>query len=545
MKNYFFMLCLLLFFLQTILAVAANPVNESCVEDPFPSELLDTLGLYQRITDPEAKEAYIIFKGRDGNAINAYTYRASGFSETSGQIVFVLHGAARNADVYISKFKHIAERHDALLIAPEFKESLYGPGSDRYTLGVGKRKPPYSGKYESSMWLERDSYLYSEIEHLFEAIRQKLGNRNCTYRIWGHSAGGQFTHRLLTFRSDARVASAVSANAGFYTLPSYGRKDEEKNFFLSLFGGKPNWNYHMPYGLQGTPLESREVDQLLEAPLTIVIGDRDIKSGKGSRVRDSKQANFQGINRYERALFYYETGKEEAGRRGLDFGWRLGVVPEVGHNTRRIAPSVAWYLFSKPGAIPCTPSTVKDAGGLVINELLADPAGDTRGDANNDGYRDPQADEFVELVNTSRNNICLSGWTLGDVSSSSRHKFPVGTLLEAGKAIVVFGGGVPTGSFGGSVTQTAFFEGELALSNKGDVLTLADSRGTVLCQVSWGDCAGQACSGDYVSDNIAINQSFTRWPEASGSFTPHTTTESALRFSPGSRADGKNFAGSR
>ncbi len=107
---------------------------------------------------------------------------------------------------------------------------------------------------------------------------------------------------------------------------------------------------------------------------------------------------------------------------------------------------------------------------LVVNEFLADPAGDLAGDANGDGERDSSDDEFVEIVNDSDDDIDVSGWTLSD-AVSVRHTFPDGTIISARCAIVVFGGGTPTGAFGGVFVQTAS-SGRLELNNGGDTITL-------------------------------------------------------------------------
>ncbi|MBU0665080.1 MAG: lamin tail domain-containing protein [Proteobacteria bacterium] len=526
------LLSLVLLFLCCCTSDEANkdspPTNVSRETDPFPSQLLETSGLYESGLNPKMEASRIRFMARDGHILTAYTYRATGFSVSDGPIVFIIHGAARNAIDYLRRFMPIAERHGALAIAPEFPASIYGPGSDRFTLAVGKERPPYTDTYRARKWRTRDDYLYSEIEHLFEAIRREVHSGESTYRIWGHSAGGQFVHRLMTFRSDARVASAVAVNAGFYTLPAYGN------------GSDPN--YFMPYGLQGTPLNAYDVKRLLQAPLVVLVGELDTETGKeSSSVRDSSYADFQGSNRRQRAEFYYRTGKQEAHRLGLNFGWRFAVVPGAGHNSRKVGPSAAWFLFNRPDAIPCVSTLTKDAKGLVINEIYGDPASGRAGDANNDGFRDAQEDEFVELVNTSDHDICLSGWYLGDASDPSRHRFPVGSLLPAGKALVVFGGGVPTGQFGGAEVQTAVSAGELNLNNEGDVLSLSDSHGNTHQRVSWGDCGGKQCAKEHIPHAININQSLNRWPEANGPFSPHSNILDGASYSPGSKVNGTPF----
>lgn len=86
----------------------------------------------------------------------------------------------------------------------------------------------------------------------------------------------------------------------------------------------------------------------------------------------------------------------------------------------------------------------------VINEFHVDPANGLEGDANGDGLRDAQHDEFIELINDSGATANISGWTLAD-EFEIRHRFPEGSILPDRCAIVVFGGGMPTGAFGDAV----------------------------------------------------------------------------------------------
>ena len=69
---------------------------------------------------------------------------------------------------------------------------------------------------------------------------------------------------------------------------------------------------------------------------------------------------------------------------------------------------------------------------------------------------------------------------------ASRHTFPQGTVVDAGQAIVVFGGGTPTSptNFGGSVVQTASEDnGGVGLGNSDRTLYIKNADGlTVLSQ---------------------------------------------------------------
>lgn len=179
-----------------------------------------------------------------------------------------------------------------------------------------------------------------------------------------------------------------------------------------------------------------------------------------------------------------------------------------------------------PGAInDCSIPAVE----VIINEIHADPASGSAGDANRDGVRDFSDDEFVEIVNLTGAPLDISGWTLSD-AVQMRHSFPDGTVLANECGVVVFGGGTPTGDFGGMVVQTAS-TGALGLNNGGDTVTLSDGAGIDI-SVSYGGEGGD-------------NQSLTRDPDLTGGFVKHSdaTGSDSTLFSPGTRIDGYPFGG--
>jgi len=166
------------------------------------------------------------------------------------------------------------------------------------------------------------------------------------------------------------------------------------------------------------------------------------------------------------------------------------------------------------------------SGDVMINEVLADPA--TGADINGDGTASATQDEFIELRNVTNVGLDISGYTLSD-SVSVRHTFPPGTVLATGEVIVVFGGGTPTGLFGGAMVQTAT-AGSLGLNNGGDSVTLADSTGTTIDTMTYGAEGGN-------------NQSLVRVPETTGAFVQHSTDALAAgrAESPGTLRNGIAF----
>ena len=174
---------------------------------------------------------------------------------------------------------------------------------------------------------------------------------------------------------------------------------------------------------------------------------------------------------------------------------------------------------------------------LVINEVHYDPADGAPGDANGDGARDGSQDEFVEIVNTGTAAVDLSGFVIEDEASFNstdatfvRHTFPAGTTVAPGQAVVVFGGGTPTGAFGGSVVQTAS-SGQIGLNNSGDTVYLVNTAGTTVVQ--------------YAYDGAVQDQALARNPDRTGAFVAHNTITTNVRlFSPGLRnQDNAAFAG--
>ena len=434
------------------------------------------------------------FSAQDGRALDAEIYRGSTFDPASGPIWFVMHGASRDAERYVRAAAPVAERAGALAIVIRFSKQAYPKSSD-YTLGVGVRN-------------------YAELERVFAAVREHLGGRQPGYYLFGHSAGAQFTHRLLTFLPTAHVLGAVAANAGWYTLPV-----------------AENPRLHtMPYGLAGSSVDADELRGLFSRPLVILLGERDTATAdEDDLVRGTPEAEAQGATRLARGEFYFATAGARAKQLGSEFDWRLATVPRVGHDAGEMIASAGFFTFDADRA-PCSPSAAGDAGALVVSEILADPPKDARGDANGDGERDPSEDEFIELVNTGTTPICLGGWALGDAEQAERHVFPLGRALGPGATLVVFGGGIPTGGFGGAAVQWA--HDGLSLSNGGDVITLRDARDAVVLRVSWGDCAGQPCAADHWPGELGIAGSIFRRPERGGTWRAHLASGD-LRCSPG------------
>ena len=166
--------------------------------------------------------------------------------------------------------------------------------------------------------------------------------------------------------------------------------------------------------------------------------------------------------------------------------------------------------------------------GFLINEVLYDPSADLPGDANGDGVRDANDDEFIEFYNSGP-ELDISGYTVSD-ESSVRHTFPTGTVVPKNGVLVLFGGGTPTGTFGGAIVQTAS-EGQINMSNAGDIVTVKDTNGDVVVTFDIYPLSGNP------------DESYTRNPDLTGDFVQHASVAEAegRLFSPGTKLDGTPF----
>ena len=169
---------------------------------------------------------------------------------------------------------------------------------------------------------------------------------------------------------------------------------------------------------------------------------------------------------------------------------------------------------------------------LLLNEVLYDPSNSgLDGDANGDGEYVHNDDEFVELVNVSNSNLDISGYEFYDnanlMSGMPNHIVPPGTVLSPMKAYVVFGGGNPTGDFGGAIVHTASAS-VLNLNNSSDTLTIKNDIGETVI----------VFDVEALSNNP--NESYSRLPDICGDFVQHNSTSLGL-FSPGTKSNGDPF----
>jgi hypothetical protein len=254
------------------------------------------------------------FQGKAGRPMNVWSYRPKALPPT-GPVIFVMAGARRDARRYRDKWQSYAERFKTLLLAPEFSTELF-PGGRAYNLGNVAPKGGASG-------VPKDN-TFTIIEEIFDYARKVAGVASESYRIYGHSAGAQFVHRLVLFNPRARLDFAVAANAGWYTLP--------------------NFTVAFPYGLKDSGITSEDLKLALGKRLLIALGEND--TDPNDRVLNrSAGAMRQGAARLERGRNFFRQAEHAAAQFDAPFNWQLITVPGAGHQDAAMARAIAPLLL--------------------------------------------------------------------------------------------------------------------------------------------------------------------------------------------------------
>ena len=235
------------------------------------------------------------------------------------QVVIVQHGASRNGAQYCEAWIPAAERHGLLIVAITFPKEAW-PDAVTYNNGhvldeVGSLRP-------------RECWSQAIPGRVFALLREAGITRRERANLWGHSAGGQFVHRLLAMQPHNLFEAVGAANPGWYTLPT-----------LDL---------RYPDGLGGIGLTGDDIARFLDYPLVIFSGDQDI-DGTAENFPRHDSAMAQGPNRFARAQFYIDRGKAEAAKLGVPCRWRRVVVPGVAHEGMRMSAFAGDYWFGAPG----------------------------------------------------------------------------------------------------------------------------------------------------------------------------------------------------
>jgi dienelactone hydrolase len=253
-------------------------------------------------------------QGNPDKPMTVWYYQPKGFSFVS-PLVFVMHGAKRDAQRYRDEWAAHAEHAGFLLIVPEFSHKYY-PGKREYNEGnlFDKMENP----------IPEAEKAFTVIERLFDFVKAATQNQIPSYDIYGHSAGGQFVQRMVLFKTDARIRTAIAANPGLYAMASYSEK--------------------YPYGIRNSGLTPEDLRTALNRKFILLLCEKDVMDDDLNLAR-SPDAMAQGSSSFERGINFYASAKNEASRLGMIFNWKLTTVPGAAHHDVQLGQAAARLLF--------------------------------------------------------------------------------------------------------------------------------------------------------------------------------------------------------
>ena len=248
-----------------------------------------------------------------GKTVEIYYHIPAGDVRTM-PVQIVMHGMGRNGGGYRDHWIAQSDQYGFIVLAPlfseeEFPEIAYQQGNV---------------KNEAGDFLPKEEMTYPIVSEIFHYFKEHSDSRAKKYNIYGHSAGGQFVHRYLLFNDTPEVDRAVAANAGWYTFPTD--------------------TIDYPYGIgESAGIIGTDVRAFYGKRLTILLGDADTL--RSSSLRQTPEADAQGLTRLARGERFFEFCKEDAAARGVPFNWEKAYAPGAGHSDGKMAPAAAQVLY--------------------------------------------------------------------------------------------------------------------------------------------------------------------------------------------------------
>ncbi len=266
-------------------------------------------------------DSFVMYAYEDSErkSIKVWTYKPKSWKDQE-KIVFVMHGGGRNADDYLNAWIELADKNNLLIVAPEFENKFSKYTTNDYQ--EGNLFTFFGTKNPKSEWA------YTVVENIFDHIKSVNAITNSHYSIFGHSAGGQFVHRMLMIMPESRIETAIAANAGLYSLP-----DE---------------NLEFPYGLKKTDVKlNTHLPTAYKKRLIILLGELDNDPGLGT-FRTTELAMEQGGHRLERGTNFFKANQKLSKQNDWVFHWEIDTIKNVGHDYRKMSKNAIKWIKTTP-----------------------------------------------------------------------------------------------------------------------------------------------------------------------------------------------------
>jgi hypothetical protein len=130
---------------------------------------------------------------------------------------------------------------------------------------------------------------------------------------------------MVMLMPESRIETAISANSGFYSLPSE--------------------NLEFPYGFKKTEIDIKSnLQKAYKKRLIILLGELDNDPSLGT-FRTTDLAMKQGAHRLERGTTFFNANKELTNKNNWTFNWKIDTIKNVGHDYKAMSENaVEWII---------------------------------------------------------------------------------------------------------------------------------------------------------------------------------------------------------
>lgn len=273
---------------------------------------------------------FIVDGGSSNNdkMITVFYHKPKNFSEQS-PVMMVIPGAGRNGHDYRDVWVEASEEYGILILSLHYPEKHY-PEFWSYNLGgmitdveINKERTTILS-YEINN--DPEEWIWDDFDRIFIEVKNELQLDTETYDMFGHSAGGQILHRMTLFKPDNNAGRILASNSGWYTTPSSYDK--------------------FPYGLKGVSTTDKQFEKAFKANLIVFLGEKDDENETRGHLVRSPETDKQGTHRLARGEYFYNKSKIYADSLGIEFKWKIKLIPDIGHDYKRMSKAAAKYLYT-------------------------------------------------------------------------------------------------------------------------------------------------------------------------------------------------------
>lgn len=272
------------------------------------------------------------------DSITVFYHKPVNFSPSS-KILIVVPGAGRNGDSYRDSWIETSEKYNVLIVSPSYPEKEYNYG-DYHLGGVVKDLDISKGvsfkKGTNHVYIDenviefnvnenKENWIFNDFDRIFELVKKATKSNQRKYDMFGHSAGGQILHRFALLFPNSKADKILASNSGTYTLPDY--------------------NTNFPFGIKNVGVKKRNLKKSFKIKLVLFLGELDNDSETRGRMLRSETADKQGTNRLDRGKNFYKLNEKLWEILGVKSNWKLEIIPNVGHNQKKMAKAASDYLY--------------------------------------------------------------------------------------------------------------------------------------------------------------------------------------------------------